>query len=544
MSTLSQSRRAFLKTTGATLGGIATVGMLAQQPARALAEANDQAASVDQIVWDEEYDVIVVGAGLAGMVAATTVALEGDGATCLLLEKSQAEMGGGNSQYSAGMVLWTNDVEKFTEYLKELRGDMDNTPDDVLAAYAEGIAENLDWARSLSTWLEDEANISEHFEEGSGSSCYPEYGELPHAFSLGKFNFMHWGNSDGKEYKYSHIQQVIYDEMMLHEDVVTFKHETPMTALIQDPATKQIVGLTYEQEGATVYAKANKGVIMCCGGFENNARMRGDYLSGTTARPIAAQTNDGDGITACAKVGADMWHMNSCAGFWTSMSLIEGTHTAMRSAKKWGITVGMNGRRFYMDYDGDVIVDWDTMAEGDLTTHVGSRHGHMQFGGEWPHLPMPKDTWLIVDADGYQNGMSKSDPMAEGGYGYQADTLEDLAAQAGLPADELVRTVERWNECCDSGEDPYFFRPASTLTPIRTAPFYALHCSATMLNTDGGPRRSPKGEILDLDGEPIPGLYSAGEFGSIWCNMYNGGGNLGECLAFGRISVRNCLGIA
>lgn len=65
-----------------------------------------------------------------------------------------------------------------------------------------------------------------------------------------------------------------------------------------------------------------------------------------------------------------------------------------------------------------------------------------------------------------------------------------------------------------------------------------------MLNTDGGPRRSPKGEILDLDGEPIPGLYCAGEFGSIWCHMYNGGGNLGERLAFGRISVRNCLGIA
>ena len=550
MSTLNQSRRAFLKTTGATLAGVATVGMAAQLPARALAEGNDAAASVDDITWDEEFDVVVVGAGLAGMAAATTVALEGDGATCLLLEKSAAELGGGNSQYSAGMVLWTNDTEKFTEYLKELRGDMNNTPDDVLAAYAAGIAENLDWARSLSTWLEDEANVSEHFEEGSGSSCYPEYGELPHAFSLGRFNFMHMGDTSGKQYKYNHVQQVIYDEMMLHEDVVTFKHEAPMTALVQDPATKRIVGVTYEFEGATVYAKANKGVVMCCGGFENNEQMRADYLSGATARPVASHTNDGDGITACAKVGADMWHMNSCAGFWTSLSLIEGDHTAMRSPKKQGITVGVNGRRFYMDYDMDVVVDWDAMAEGDLTTHVGCRHGHMQFGGEWPHLPMPKDTWLIMDAAGYQAGMSDGfptfgmDPIEEGGYGYQADTLEDLAEQAGLPAEELTKTVERWNECCANGEDPYFFRPANTLTPIEAAPFYALHCSATMLNTDGGPRRSAKGEVLDLDGDPIPGLYSAGEFGSIWCNMYNGGGNLGECLAFGRISVRNALGIA
>ena len=550
MSTLNQSRRAFLRTTGATLAGVATVGMAAQLPARALAEGNDAAASVEDITWDEEFDVVVVGAGLAGMAAATTVALEGDGTTCLLLEKSAAELGGGNSQYSAGMVLWTNDTEKFTEYLKELRGDMNNTPDDVLAAYAAGIAENLDWARSLSTWLEDEANVSEHFEEGSGSSCYPEYGELPHAFSLGRFNFMHMGDTSGRQYKYNHVQQVIYDEMMLHEDVVTFKHEAPMTALVQDPATKRIVGVTYEFEGATVYAKANKGVVMCCGGFENNEQMRADYLSGATARPVASHTNDGDGITACAKVGADMWHMNSCAGFWTSLSLIEGDHTAMRSPKKQGITVGVNGRRFYMDYDMDVVVDWDAMAEGDLTTHVGCRHGHMQFGGEWPHLPMPKDTWLIMDAAGYQAGMSDGfptfgmDPIEEGGYGYQADTLGDLAEQAGLPAEELTKTVERWNECCANGEDPYFFRPANTLTPIETAPFYALHCSATMLNTDGGPRRSAKGEVLDLGGDPIPGLYSAGEFGSIWCNMYNGGGNLGECLAFGRISVRNALGIA
>ena len=551
MNTLNQSRRNFLKTTGLTLGGVATVGMAAQLPARALAEGNDAAASVDQITWDEEYDVIVVGAGLAGIAAATTVALEGDGATCLLLEKSSAELGGGNTQFSAGMVLWTKDVEGFTEYLKELRGDMNNTPDEVLAAYAEGIGENLDWARSLSTWLEEEANVTEHFEPGTGSSCYPEYGELPHAFSLGRFNFMHMGKKeDGGDWTYNHVQQVIYDEMMLHEDVVTFKHEAPMTALVQDPATKQIIGLTYEFEGATVYAKANKGVIMCCGGFENNEQMRADYLSGATARPVAAHTNDGDGITACAKVGADMWHMNSCAGFWTSLSLIEGDHTAMRTPKGQGITVAVNGRRFYMDYDMDVVVDWDAMDEGDLTTHVGSRHGHMQFGGEWPHLPMPKDTWFICDADGYTAGMNDGfptfgcDPIAEGGYGYQADTLEELAEQAGMPAEELVKTVEQWNECCANGEDVYFHRPANTMKTIENPPFYALHCSATMLNTDGGPRRSPKGEILDLDGEPIPGLYSAGEFGSIWCNMYNGGGNLGECLAFGRISVRNCLGIA
>ena len=62
-----------------------------------------------------------------------------------------------------------------------------------------------------------------------------------------------------------------------------------------------------------------------------------------------------------------------------------------------------------------------------------------------------------------------------------------------------------------------------------------------MLNTDGGPRRDEKARILDIDGEPIPGLFSAGEFGSVWCDKYQGAGNISECLAFGRIAARSAL---
>lgn len=59
------------------------------------------------------------------------------------------------------------------------------------------------------------------------------------------------------------------------------------------------------------------------------------------------------------------------------------------------------------------------------------------------------------------------------------------------------------------------------------------------LNTDGGPRRNAKGQILDPNGNAIPGLYAAGEFGSVWGYLYQGNGNVGEALAFGRISARN-----
>ena len=66
----------------------------------------------------------------------------------------------------------------------------------------------------------------------------------------------------------------------------------------------------------------------------------------------------------------------------------------------------------------------------------------------------------------------------------------------------------------------------------------------TMLNTDGGPVRSAKGEILDAFDEPIPNLYSAGEFGSLWGHWYQGSGNIAECMIFGRIAARTCIGLS
>ena len=108
-----------------------------------------------------------------------------------------------------------------------------------------------------------------------------------------------------------------------------------------------------------------------------------------------------------------------------------------------------------------------------------------------------------------------SDPVADK-LAYSADTIEDLASQMGVPADELTATVDQWNECCANGKDVYFHRPEKTLTPISTPPFYAQLCCPSFLNTDGGPVRSAQGEILDPDGKPIPNLYSAGEFGSVW----------------------------
>lgn len=68
-----------------------------------------------------------------------------------------------------------------------------------------------------------------------------------------------------------------------------------------------------------------------------------------------------------------------------------------------------------------------------------------------------------------------------------------------------------------------------------------MYCNSTLLNTDGGAARNEHCQIVDPDGEPIPGLYGVGEFGSFWGHHYQGSGNVGECLVLGRIAARHIL---
>ena len=197
---LTQSRRSFIKAAGATLlAGTAAAALGGCTAKGKEPNKNNFAQSIGEIDWDEETDVLIVGGGLAGQAAAATVATEGNGAKALLLEKGALVLGDGDSPFSAGRVLWTDDehAEGFRQYLYELRGEMDNTPDAVLDAFAEGIHENRTWLESLPGFQDGYLKATEHFHPGTGDTCYPEYAELPHGYNLGVLYF--------KDEKYDHV---------------------------------------------------------------------------------------------------------------------------------------------------------------------------------------------------------------------------------------------------------------------------------------------------------------------------------------------------
>jgi predicted oxidoreductase len=140
----------------------------------------------------------------------------------------------------------------------------------------------------------------------------------------------------------------------------------------------------------------------------------------------------------------------------------------------------------------------------------------------------------------------------------EAPTLRELAAAMGVPADAFAAAVERFNEQAANGEDTDFSRgksvhdrwwgdpklgdgPQSTLGPIDAAPFYATQVYSGVLGTKGGPRTDRNGQVLDVDGNLIPGLYAAGNtMASAMGMTYGGaGGTLGPAIVFGYLAGRH-----
>ncbi len=545
------SRRSFLK--GAALGalglGAAGAGLAGCAPQATNTTESAPAGNVDasNISWDEEFDVVIIGAGAAGMTAAITVAREGKGKTCLLAEKESQP--NGNSPFCAGDFSWTTVPDDYYIYLKALAGEHTTTPDDVLRVFANGLGQVKDWVIELGA-LEEEMEI---LPNGTADDpvlnvdvVWPEL-ECSYAHAMCTIGGITRNEPDYQLKGAKHIFPWLTDLVTSHADVIDYRTNFAMSELIQDN-TGRIVGAVIDGKNI----KANDGVIMCCGGFENDPAMKENYFGVSTIVPACGQGNTGDGHRACMKIGADFWHMSGLAGMWLQPRDLDNTKFLAPivggvRVKQYGITVGSNGRRFYMDFDA--LTSWPDPKPGylaDLRTDVGMRYGHTNFGGAWPWQAMPADGgWFIYDADGLAAGAIaadvSTDPVADK-LAYSADTIADLAAQINVPAEELEKTVAEWNTFCDEGEDYAFHRPIETLNKVATPPFYATFCAPTLLNTDGGPVRSAKGEIMDPYGNPIPGLFSAGEFGSVWGHFYQGSGNIAECLIFGRIAAEAAMG--
>jgi succinate dehydrogenase/fumarate reductase flavoprotein subunit len=132
--------------------------------------------------------------------------------------------------------------------------------------------------------------------------------------------------------------------------------------------------------------------------------------------------------------------------------------------------------------------------------------------------------------------------LSKTGWIIKADTIKELASKigmVGMTAEALENTIAKYNEYCKLGKDIEFSRDPKTMEPINQPPYYAMPLVPNFVNTQGGPRHNDKAQVMNPYNEPIRRLYSSGELGSIYGFLYEGGGDVGECMAFGRIEGGN-----
>ena len=522
------TRRDFLKGTLAASATLASMSLLGcadssaenqttanQTTANNVAEVETTAAlnsSKDTVSYDEEYDVVVIGHGFAGAAAAITAAQEG--AKVLMLEKAPESAAGGNSRVCGQQILAPTDVERAIAYFDTIFEGYDYDKD-LLRATVEGMA-------SLGDWLHETFDPNMDLQD----LMYPEFPEVEGSDTMRCYLI------DGERTvgKLLNIMKVKLAEMA---DQIHIYYESPAKELIQDAETKTITGVLIEKEGQKLRIKANNGVVMACGGYENNQKMIQNYFHFKYAYPKGSTYNTGDGIYMATKVNADLWHLNNPSGPDLNFKdpdsdVYYGYSLSLTFGNKTTIYVGPDGTRF-------------------INEAMMTRHGKHNIHGSWQTVPTVLPAYAIFDEAVFTAGPINSvawsaDNSAELEKGWikKADTLEELAALIGVSAENLVKTVNRYKFYCEQGEDYEFGRSAATLTPLsEVGPYYAMELTPTLTNTQGGAVRNANCEVVDIDGYAIPHLYSAGEFGSMYVHGYNGGGNVGEALATGRIAGKN-----
>lgn len=519
------SRRSFLGGAGTLAFGAATLGTGA-----AMADtAQSTMTFADTINWDAQYDVVVVGFGGAGACAAVTAA--DAGAKVLLLEKAPLGDEGGNTRYCAQAILWFDDYDGGVQYLHSMTAGYSSATDEVIDFMVRGSMENSDWLVSLGadpigyaadvsvygftldgpygSWIADDGV---HFSE------YPERIKAGGDHAI--IGFIGGADEDKKKY-WNTVRKAVVDRL----DSIDVWFESPATSLVQDLVSKAVIRLAVERGGQTVMVRALNGVVLTCGSYEANEKKYEDYARLPLCYPMGSIYNTGDGIDMALGVGADLWHMAALSGPWIAPKYPNENRTYF---------CGMTQR---MTMSGNCIY-----VGGDATRFMNEggwqKHGHVDYSGTWKSQLCPDVMWAVFDQTGMDSGVGGSAALDESLF-VSADSIEELAAQVELDPEALAATVARWNGYVDAGSDEQFGRHASTLAKIETAPFYALRLYPGCVNCQGGPRRNVKCEVLDTKGEPIPHLYSAGELGSFWTDVYCGGGNIAETMYTGREAGKN-----
>ena len=506
--------------------------------------------------WNQSCDVLVVGSGAGGMMAAYTAAREG---LDVILVESTDRFGGMSAYSGGGMWLPGNAVLR--------RAGDDDTMDQARTYYRAVVGDRT--PRALQdAFLDTGAKVVDYLERDEHFQFevlpWPDYyGMAPQASPTGRhiipsplpteelgglldilrpnLKVERRGEPVGEQLEGGQSLIGRFLQTLNSADNVTMLRSTELTSLVREG--DRVTGAELTSPQGPVRIEARRGIILAAGGFERNAGMRAtNHVPGTVAGTMAPPGNTGGAITAGIAIGADVDLMDQA---WWSPGLMQpdGTET-FTLGFSGGIFVNDKGERFMDEsvaYDraGRRIIE--LVENGQLTLPFWYVYDNAGDGVPpifWPNVP------FAPTADYQVAGVWRS-----------ADTLAGLAQKIDVPADALEASVARFNGHCANDKDTDFQRGdepyerivvygASPLVPIGDGPYHAAAFGLSDLGTKGGLRTDEQARVLDTSGAVIEGLYAAGNtMAAVSGEAYPGGGNpVGSSMVFGFIAAQHIKG--
>ena len=289
----------------------------------------------------------------------------------------------------------------------------------------------------------------------------------------------------------------------------------------------RVVGVRASDKVGNNYAfNAKYGVILATGGYSQNKVLRQRSAPQLTADMVSTNQPGatGDGIVMATKIG----------GYTTGMNYVQvyplatpGTGALQGRARKMSglddvIDVNKNGERFVKeDARRDEFVAAIKKQPGAVCYDIN-------------------DASIVKEFNSFNENV---ETLVKLGRIYKSDTLAGLAKQLGMPAENLEKTVAEYNKMVEAKSDTKFGRKLFD-QKIEKAPFYATPRAPSIHHTMGGLEINTKAQVVDVLGNPIPGLYAAGEVtGGIHGSNRLGGNATADVLTFGRIAAKSALGI-
>lgn len=448
-----------------------------------------------------EFDVIVLGAGLAGFSAALAAAEAG--ATVLLAEKCPDV--GGSTILSNGMMAFADTplqqklgIKDSTNLLlQDLRAvGGPYTQDDLLRTYVSEQARLYEWLISIGIKF---ANVELSSGQSVGRSHCTDPGELiSKLHSIAK----------------SHAAITIYTN-------------TTAARLIRSGDDGPVVGVTADQNGKMLDIAARRGIVLATGGFSLSEELLRNFAPHQAkAMRVGGRGNVGDGLRMAWRLGAGLRDMGE----------IKGTYGAHASANNSGqemllmfyrgaIIVNRNGQRFI-----DESVSYKLLGDGCL-----AQEGAV--------------SWEVFDQRIFDDAppdvrLFDPRPALNRGLLVKASSLDELARKCGIDPVGLAQTVATYNADCLTGRDSVFGRDGlcnhiGELVPIEKPMFFAYPATTAVLATYCGLSVDTKTNVIDVYEEPIEALYAAGEvMGGFHGRAFMTGTSLGKSALFGRIAGR------